>query len=146
MWFQYPFVIIIYRTWSGLWSLVFLFSNLSLFVFLPFAFLFNESEGFPGHRKVTIQEQFYCSRFITTNNIAILMTLGGFFFFFLQGLKARVYETCTVLMLLSIFVLVLTYLLYTFFYAEQSLFYMLFSKYNINSCLFRVYHVLRRLR
>lgn len=78
----------------GLWSLVFLFSNLSLFVFLPFAFLFNESEGFPGHRK---------------------------------GLKARVYETCTVLMLLSTFVLVLTYLLYTFFYAEQSLFYVLLN-------------------
>ncbi|VVC24893.1 Lipocalin-interacting membrane receptor,LMBR1-like membrane protein [Cinara cedri] len=81
----------------GLWSLVFLFSNLSLFIFLPFAFLFNESEGFPGHRK---------------------------------GLKARVYETCTVLLLLSIFVLVLTYLLYTLFYAEQSLFYMLVNLWN----------------
>jgi len=81
----------------GLWSLVFLFSNLSLFIFLPFAFLFNESEGFPGHRK---------------------------------GLKARVYETCTVLMLLSIFVLVLTYLMYTIFYAEQSLLYMLLNLWN----------------
>ncbi|KAE9538540.1 hypothetical protein AGLY_005639 [Aphis glycines] len=81
----------------GLWSLVFLFSNLSLFVFLPFAFLFIESEGFPGHRKC---------------------------------LKARVYETCTVLLLLSIFVLVLTYLLYTIFYTEQSLFYMLFNLWN----------------
>ncbi|XP_050546724.1 protein Lilipod [Daktulosphaira vitifoliae] len=81
----------------GLWSLVFLFSNLSLFIFLPFAYLFNESEGFPGHRK---------------------------------GLKARVYETCTVLLLLAIFVLVLTYLLYTIFYAEQSIFYMLFNLWN----------------
>lgn len=33
------------------------------------------------------------------------------------------------LLLLSIFVLVLTYLLYTIFYAEQSLFYMLCSKF-----------------
>lgn len=30
---------------------MFLFSNLSLFVFLPFAYLFTESEGFFGHRK-----------------------------------------------------------------------------------------------
>lgn len=36
----------------GLWNHVFLFSNLSLFVFLPFAYLFTESEGFVGHRKV----------------------------------------------------------------------------------------------
>lgn len=27
---------------------MFLFSNLSLFVFLPFAYLFSESSGFPG--------------------------------------------------------------------------------------------------
>jgi len=31
---------------------VFLFSNLSLFVLLPFAYLFTESEGFTGYRKV----------------------------------------------------------------------------------------------
>ncbi|XP_055377641.1 protein Lilipod isoform X2 [Condylostylus longicornis] len=36
---------------QGLWNHVFLFSNLSLFVFLPFAYLFTESCGFPGHRK-----------------------------------------------------------------------------------------------
>ncbi|XP_020292441.1 protein Lilipod [Pseudomyrmex gracilis] len=36
---------------QGLWNHVFLFSNLSLFVFLPFAYLFTESEGFEGHRK-----------------------------------------------------------------------------------------------
>ncbi|XP_043289691.1 protein Lilipod [Venturia canescens] len=36
---------------QGLWNHVFLFSNLSLFVFLPFAYLFTESEGFVGHRK-----------------------------------------------------------------------------------------------
>lgn len=30
---------------------MFLFSNLSLFVLLPFAYLFTESEGFFGHRK-----------------------------------------------------------------------------------------------
>ncbi|XP_033195105.1 protein Lilipod [Bombus vosnesenskii] len=36
---------------QGLWNLVFLFSNLSLFVFLPFAYLFTESEGFVGYKK-----------------------------------------------------------------------------------------------
>lgn len=30
---------------------MFLFSNLSLFILLPFAYLFTESEGFFGHRK-----------------------------------------------------------------------------------------------
>ena len=35
----------------GLWNLIFLFSNLSLFVFLPFSHLFIESIGLPGSRK-----------------------------------------------------------------------------------------------
>jgi LMBR1-like membrane protein len=38
---------------QGLWNHIFLFSNLSLFVLLPFAYLFTESEGFAGHRKVS---------------------------------------------------------------------------------------------
>ncbi|XP_015913131.1 protein Lilipod isoform X2 [Parasteatoda tepidariorum] len=33
---------------QGLWSLVFLFSNVALFLLLPFAHLFVESEGLPG--------------------------------------------------------------------------------------------------
>nr|XP_018913489.1 PREDICTED: protein Lilipod [Bemisia tabaci] len=36
---------------QGLWNVVFLSSNLSLFIFLPFAYLFTESEGFAGQRK-----------------------------------------------------------------------------------------------
>lgn len=32
----------------GLWNYVFLFSNISLFVLLPFAYFFTESEGFSG--------------------------------------------------------------------------------------------------
>ncbi|XP_023295079.1 protein Lilipod isoform X1 [Lucilia cuprina] len=36
---------------QGLWNHVFLFSNLSLFVFLPFAYLFTESTGFSGNKK-----------------------------------------------------------------------------------------------
>ncbi|XP_053959688.1 protein Lilipod isoform X1 [Anastrepha ludens] len=36
---------------QGLWNHVFLFSNLSLFVFLPFAYLFTESTGFVGYKK-----------------------------------------------------------------------------------------------
>lgn len=39
---------------AGLWNHVFLFSNLSLFVFLPFAYLFTESTGFSGHKKGVI--------------------------------------------------------------------------------------------
>jgi len=36
---------------SGLWNHVFLFSNLSLFIFLPFVYLFSESTGFVGNKK-----------------------------------------------------------------------------------------------
>ncbi|VDH92944.1 Hypothetical predicted protein, partial [Mytilus galloprovincialis] len=35
----------------GLWNHVFLFSNLTLFIFMPFGYLFTESEGFVGSRK-----------------------------------------------------------------------------------------------
>lgn len=35
----------------GLWNSIFLFSNLSLFMFLPFAHLFVESIGLPGYKK-----------------------------------------------------------------------------------------------
>ena len=35
----------------GLWNTIFLFSNLSLFMFLPFAHLFVESIGLPGYKK-----------------------------------------------------------------------------------------------
>lgn len=40
-------------TWfiNGLWSYVFLFSNISLFVLLPFAYFFTESEGFSGSKR-----------------------------------------------------------------------------------------------
>ena len=39
---------------QGLWNLIFLFANISLFILLPFAYLFIESEGFSGHKKVCI--------------------------------------------------------------------------------------------
>lgn len=35
----------------GLWNQIFLASNVSLFVLMPFAYLFTESEGFPGSKK-----------------------------------------------------------------------------------------------
>jgi len=35
----------------GLWNYVFLFSNISLFVLLPFAYFFTESEGFSGSNR-----------------------------------------------------------------------------------------------
>lgn len=43
---------LVFLTFVGLWNHVFLFSNLSLFVLLPFAYFFTESEGFSGQRKV----------------------------------------------------------------------------------------------
>lgn len=43
---------------QGLWNLIFLFANISLFILLPFAHLFIESEGFSGNRKVRTL-QFY---------------------------------------------------------------------------------------
>ncbi|CAG7837377.1 unnamed protein product [Allacma fusca] len=36
---------------QGLWNLIFLFANTSLFILLPFAYFFIESEGFSGHKK-----------------------------------------------------------------------------------------------
>ena len=39
---------------SGLWNLVFLFSNLSLVFLMPFAYFFTESEGFVGCKKVRV--------------------------------------------------------------------------------------------
>ncbi|XP_055708332.1 protein Lilipod isoform X2 [Phlebotomus papatasi] len=43
---------------QGLWNHVFLFSNLSLFVLLPFSYLFAESAGFVGHRKGIISRAY----------------------------------------------------------------------------------------
>ncbi|KAG4072779.1 hypothetical protein HA402_005256 [Bradysia odoriphaga] len=39
---------------QGLWNYVFLLANSSLFIFLPFAYLFSESSGFVGHKKGVI--------------------------------------------------------------------------------------------
>lgn len=36
---------------NGLWGYVFLFSNISLFILLPFAYFLTESEGFAGSRR-----------------------------------------------------------------------------------------------
>lgn len=45
-------------SYLGLWNHVFLFSNLSLFVLLPFSYLFAESSGFFGHRKGIISRAY----------------------------------------------------------------------------------------
>lgn len=42
---------------SGLWNLVFLFSNLSLVFLMPFAYFFTESEGFAGSKKVAVSRE-----------------------------------------------------------------------------------------
>ena len=42
---------------TGMWNQIFLGSYMSLFVAIPFAYFFTESEGFAGSRKVS----FHCS-------------------------------------------------------------------------------------
>ncbi|XP_062400597.1 limb region 1 homolog-like protein [Sardina pilchardus] len=53
----------------GLWNLVFLFSNLSLVFFLPFAYFFTESEGFAGSKKGVM------ARVYETAVVLLLLTL-----------------------------------------------------------------------
>ena len=38
----------------GLWNSIFLWSNISLILLMPFAYFFIESQGLPGARKVTV--------------------------------------------------------------------------------------------
>ncbi|KAL3280330.1 hypothetical protein HHI36_017819 [Cryptolaemus montrouzieri] len=78
----------------GLWNYIFLFSNLSLFVLLPFAYLFTESEGFFGYRR---------------------------------GILGRIYETFTVLGLLGVVVLGMTYVISALIYKENSSIHMLLN-------------------
>lgn len=56
---------------SSLWSHVFLFSNLAIFVLLPFAYLFSESSGFIGHKKGIIP------RFYETMVVFFLLCFVG---------------------------------------------------------------------
>ncbi|XP_064155087.1 limb region 1 homolog-like protein [Anguilla rostrata] len=53
----------------GLWNLVFLFSNLSLFFLMPFAYFFTESEGFVGSKKGLM------GRLYETTVVLLLLTL-----------------------------------------------------------------------
>lgn len=39
---------------AGVWNSIFLCSNTSVFVLLPFAYFFTESEGLPGSKRVSI--------------------------------------------------------------------------------------------
>lgn len=75
---------------------MFLFSNLSLFVLLPFAYLFSESSGFAGHKK---------------------------------GVISRAYETFTVLSLLAVVVLGMTYVISALLDPTRSGFQAFFRKY-----------------
>ncbi|XP_022185404.2 protein Lilipod [Nilaparvata lugens] len=57
---------------QGLWNHVFLFSNVSLFILLPFAYLFTESEGFSGYRKCLMSRVFETSVVLLLLSIAML--------------------------------------------------------------------------
>lgn len=60
----------------GLWNKTFLFSNLSLFICLPFAYFLHEAIGLPGYQK---------------------------------GIKARIIETCLLLLIITLSILGITY-------------------------------------
>jgi hypothetical protein len=53
----------------GLWNSIFLCSNVSLFILLPFAYLFTESEGLPGSKKGIM------SRVYETLAVLVLLTI-----------------------------------------------------------------------
>jgi hypothetical protein len=58
---------------QGLWNYIFLFSNLSIFILLPFAYLFSESSGFIGYRKGVIP-RFYETLIVFT--LLIIAVIG----------------------------------------------------------------------
>ena len=82
----------------GLWNQVFLGCNLSLFLLLPFAYFFVESEGMAGWRKVGLPPPPPPPTHTHTH------THG------MQGLVSRVCETVILLGLLAAMALVLTWL------------------------------------
>ena len=48
---------------TGLWNSIFLWSNVSLILLMPFAYFFIESQGLPGARKVTSHSELFLSSF-----------------------------------------------------------------------------------
>lgn len=94
---------------KGLWNHIFLFSNLSLFVLLPFAYFFTESEGFSGHRKVSV-----LNNFITVFNSPWTWKINFVTLSTFQGVRARLYETITMLLILFVFLIGITYVTSSF--------------------------------
>lgn len=67
---------------QGLWNFVFLFSNLAIFILLPFAYLFSESTGFLGHKKGIIPrlyETFVVFSLLTVIVIGLIYVLLALF-------------------------------------------------------------------
>ena len=81
--------------------MVFFGCNISLFVFLPFAYFFTESAGLSGSRKVT---QLPPSLTHSPSHSSSPLPLS-------QGVMSRVYETLLVLLLLAVLVCGLSWLL-----------------------------------
>ncbi|XP_057405878.1 limb region 1 protein homolog isoform X7 [Balaenoptera acutorostrata] len=71
----------------GLWNLASLFSNLCLFVLMPFAFFFLESEGFAGLKKTKVKGENHLEE--------------GYE----KGIRARILETLVMLILLALLIL-----------------------------------------
>ncbi|TRY98860.1 hypothetical protein DNTS_016660 [Danionella cerebrum] len=86
----------------SLWNLVSLFSNLCLFVLMPFAYFFLESEGFAGSKKEkrgNDQKVPYESTPLPQGRDSRQMQKA------IKGIKARVLETFVMLFLLGLLIL-----------------------------------------
>ena len=73
-WLNWPLI-------HTLWNYIFGLSNLSLFILLPFAYFFIESQGIRGHGKVRY----------TVRLVKISIYLFPFYLEFLQGLRNSSY-------------------------------------------------------
>ncbi|XP_061441888.1 limb region 1 protein homolog isoform X1 [Rhineura floridana] len=106
----------------GLWNLASLFSNLCLFVLMPFAFFFLESEGFAGLKKISLfglaVNELESGRgltplvltsktFLPSDDRWSYNLLDGVppMKITLQGIKARILETLVMLILLALLIL-----------------------------------------
>ena len=60
-----------FNMFLGLWNLIFLGSNISLFLLLPFAYFFYEAEGLPGTKKVSLYKQCLLLSHLCHNNLYV---------------------------------------------------------------------------
>uniref|UniRef100_A0A9L0R9Z8 Limb development membrane protein 1 n=1 Tax=Equus caballus TaxID=9796 RepID=A0A9L0R9Z8_HORSE len=92
----------------GLWNLASLFSNLCLFVLMPFAFFFLESEGFAGLKKEKLSglgNGKKRSWVFYQWNVGYCVVDPGDYLILYGGIRARILETLVMLILLALLIL-----------------------------------------